>query len=406
RPSTLEELPQAPEHLGALQPVRQRIFLQPHGGLWIFALEWPASVPPRTVSLWGDVLRSDKELFGQWRYEVTSYRANRQGQLSEDEINHCLRQLPSGISAQDWELARSLSAGLRDPREIVARGLAYFHEQKFIYTLNPGKYEGKEALDEFLFRRRSGFCEHYAAAFGTLMRLAGVPSRVVLGYHGGQFNHLGKYVIVHQSDAHAWCEVWIEGRGWERADPTASVGEGDIADFVDMRNAATASAPDSAGFGSGAWDRQPFLRNIRLAWDAVTYAWDSRIADFDDENQRAFFFNLHWPDARPLRLLVWLATALCCLLGLQALWTWWRTRVRRDPLKVDYERFCKRIAAHGVTRQPWEGPATFAERAAVELPAQAAQIRYAADLYVMLRYSPDPGERGRALKEFRKMARV
>ena len=57
-----------------------------------------------------------------------------------------------------------------------------------------------------------GFCEHYAAAFATLMRIAGIPSRVVLGYHGGEFNQLGKYVIVHQSDAHAWCEVWIRGQ--------------------------------------------------------------------------------------------------------------------------------------------------------------------------------------------------
>ena len=154
--------------------------------------------------------------------------------------------------------------------------------------------------------------------------------------------------------------------------------------------------------GNGRGGR-PFLRNIRLAWDAVSYEWDSRVTGFDDETQQSIFLRLGWPDTNPARLVAWLAAVAACLLGAQAFWTWWRTRVPRDPLKKRYEHFCRRLAALGVKREPWEGPLEYAERAAGLLPDYAERIRRVADLYVSLRYSPAAahGGVGREIKEFR-----
>lgn len=402
--SLLDEFPHSPERLGTLM-IRQRIILQPHGGEWVFALEWPGSVPAGTTLLWGNVLRSNRGIFNQWHYEVNSYRANRQTDLTGDEEAVCT-QPPPGVSEAIRQLVQSWTARSSDSRAVVLAAMQYFHQEKFIYTLNPGTYDDKTGLDDFLFKRRSGFCEHYAAAFATLMRVAHIPSRVVIGYHGGEFNTLGKYLVVHQSDAHAWCEVWLKGVGWQRADPTASVAGGDVGPgFIDMRETAGAGATgDNTGQGSGAWGTIPILRNMREAWDAVSYEWDSRVTGFDDETQQSILLRLGWPDTSPLRLAAWLAAAAALVLGAQVFWTWWRTRAPRDPLSEWYGHYCRRLAALGVRREPWEGPLTFADRAAAQLPALGDRIRRVAGLYISLRYAPAPSPGD--MKEFRRLARV
>ena len=116
--------------------------------------------------------------------------------------------------------------------EYVQTVLAYFRDQPFYYTLQPpplGAGSDRDAgggvnlIDRFLFESRRGFCEHYAGSFAFLMRAAGLPARVVTGYQGGERNPYGDYLIVRQSDAHAWCEVWLPGKGWVRVDPTLSL---------------------------------------------------------------------------------------------------------------------------------------------------------------------------------------
>ncbi len=407
--SPLDEIPRhsnAPEHLGG-GPIRQHIILQPHEGRWVFALEWPMEFPRGTRMYRGNVLRSDKTIYSQWQYEVTSFPTNREEELDPAERNNCL-QIPGRVSPQIFALVESWKEKSGDPHAIIASALQFFHKEKFFYTLTPGQYDDKSGLDDFLFRRRSGFCEHYAAAFATLMRVAGIPSRVVIGYQGGQFNSIGKYLVIHQSDAHAWCEVWLPGVGWEREDPTAAVATARVG-MVDMRDTSGAvMAEDAGGQFAGAWDRQPILRNIRLAWEAISYEWDSRVANFDEETQQSFFLGMGWLDTHPLRLLAWLSVAVVALLAMQALVTGWKTRVALDPLKAAYENFCRKVAALGVKREPWEGPARFAERAAALLPAHAAHIRRVADIYISLRYRPGPGAGilARAIKAFRREARA
>src|SRR5207249_5266364 len=116
--------------------------------------------------------------------------------------------------------------------------LQFFRTHGFRYSLSPGEYK-KNDLDQFLFHRRTGFCEHYAASFATLMRLAGVPARVVVGYLGGEYNDLGRFFLVRQADTHAWCEVWLPDSGWTRVDPTGVVAPGraslDLNSFLERR---------------------------------------------------------------------------------------------------------------------------------------------------------------------------
>jgi transglutaminase-like putative cysteine protease len=130
--------------------------------------------------------------------------------------------LPSGYNPATVKFVRDLRARSHSDTEVIAGVLNYFHSEMFFYTLVPPEL-GRNSVDEFLFETRRGFCEHYASAFVFMMRAAGIPARVVTGYQGGEMNPLSDYLIVRQSEAHAWAEVWQPGEGWLRVDPTAAV---------------------------------------------------------------------------------------------------------------------------------------------------------------------------------------
>ena len=121
------------------------------------------------------------------------------------------------------ELARKWKQQSNSSEEVINKALAYFSRQGFSYTLSPAKLTRTNSIDQFLFETREGFCEHYASAFAVLMRHADIPSRIVLGYLGGEVNPIDNILSVNQSMAHSWTEVWIDGKGWIRIDPTASM---------------------------------------------------------------------------------------------------------------------------------------------------------------------------------------
>src|SRR5205823_5219745 len=160
------------------------------------------------------------------------------------------------------------------------------HDARWMFALDwpvtspsPGEY-GKNDLDEFLFHRRLGFCEHYAASFATLMRLAGIPARVVTGYLGGEYNEIGHFFLVRQADAHAWCEVWFPDSGWERVDPTAVVAPDRVnlgLNFFLERRAATGQLDNTQSTFARQLARWPIFGRARLGWQTLSYAWDTRV---------------------------------------------------------------------------------------------------------------------------------
>ena len=135
---------------------------------------------------------------------------------------------------------------------------------------------GRDSVDDFLFETQRGFCEHFASAFTFLMRAAGIPARVVTGYQGGYFNTLGNYLVVRQSDAHAWAEVWLQGRGWVRVDPTGAVSP----QRVELGAHAAAGA-------SAAWYQADWLLGLRNQFDLVNRGWNSLIVQFNALRQQS-----------------------------------------------------------------------------------------------------------------------
>ncbi|MEA3208421.1 MAG: protein-glutamine gamma-glutamyltransferase [Chthoniobacter sp.] len=370
--------------------IRQRISLQPHGGRWIFALDRPMGDHPKFNFMPGGYFERSKPVLTTFHYEVVSQPENRETTLLADQQQAALAPA-TNPSPKVQALVKSWTTGAANEREVVERALRHFHEEKFSYSLQPGTY-GANALDEFLFERRTGFCEHYAAAFATLMRVAGIPSRVVLGYHGGELNGLGNYVIIRQSDAHAWAEVWIKDTGWLRVDPTEVIApdriSSGLASFLQTR---ADGADNAAGANSeAALGLREMMRELRMAWDSINYQWDLRVLNFDEDNQRSFLATIGFGDERWLEALAWAAAGIALALIGIALWLRRSGRPRLDEASRWWERFCGTLAAAGVRRETWEGPVRFGERAAAEVGEHRAEILRVAEVYARLRYAPEP----------------
>jgi hypothetical protein len=214
--------------------IQQRITLAPNGARWMFALDRPIKTVPGAMLARGDYLLSVQPIRKSRRYAVVSSESSGT-EITAKERSDAL-EVPASISPAVRDLAHSWTVQNRDSRGVVNAALQFFRTQGFSYSLTPGEYD---SLEEFLFRRRVGFCEHYATSFATLMRLAGIPARVVVGYLGGEYNDLGHFFLVRQADTHAWCEVWLPENGWTRVDPTAAVAPGraslDLTTFLETR---------------------------------------------------------------------------------------------------------------------------------------------------------------------------
>ena len=372
----------------SVKEIQQRITLPPNGARWMFALDRPIKAVPGSMLARGDYLYSLQPIRKSRRYEVVSsdFGAN---EITARERAEAL-EVPASISPAVRDLAQSWTVQNPDSRRVVSSALQFFRTQGFSYSLTPGEYAD---LEEFLFRRRVGFCEHYATSFATLMRLARIPARVVVGYLGGEYNDLGHFFLVRQADAHAWCEVWLPKNGWTRVDPTSAVAPGraslDLTSFLDTR-----IASDQMGTRKNALIarllRSGVFTNVRFLWQTLGYEWDTRLLGFDADVQDVLLTSMGIANRGTVFLVVEILLVAIAMIASYFAWMQLRTRARLDRVKALYEYFCRKTARLGVPRDPCEGPLDFARRAAQSLPNESNRIRQIADTYILLRYAPQP----------------
>jgi protein-glutamine gamma-glutamyltransferase len=363
-------------------PVDYTITLEPHNKTWLFALEMPTRISIAANMNYDFQLLQKKPVNARLRYDVhseLSYRANAQEELVQ--LKRAL-QLPSGLDPRARELAAKWrSQDGSDNAAIVRSALNYFRQQGFQYTLEPPPLTSSNGIDDFLFDTRQGFCEHYASAFVFLMRAAGIPARVVTGYQGGDYNNLGGYYIVRQSDAHAWAEVWLAGRGWVRIDPTAAAAPARI------ERGLAASVPDAAVLPLMVRNPPQWLRSLQLNWDALANQWNQWVLGYNTERQFAFLTRMGMEDITWRKMALEMLAVVAVLAGLFTLLMLRRLRTRiDDPALALYLRFCRKLAKAGVARTAHEGPRDFAARAAKLKPEFAAAISGITEHYVALRY--------------------
>jgi transglutaminase-like putative cysteine protease len=378
------------------------VTLEPHDQRWMFVIDLPSRLPEKSVLTRDYQVISYAPIRQRLRYTAESHPEYRVGtDALSAELERAL-ELPANAAPRTRGLIRQWVADGQSPRELAERVLRMFREQPFIYTLEPPPLE-RDPVDQFLFQTRRGFCEHFASSFAVMMRAAGVPTRVVTGYLGGEINPVDGYLVVRQSEAHAWAEIWTRDDGWIRVDPTAAVSP------LRIESGIATALPDT--------DTQPLLRRTQLKWliklrhrwDAVTNAWNQWVLGYSQERQSRFlssfgFSNVGWQD-----MIITLMIATAVIVSAFAIAMFMRLR-RKDADVVQrlWLRYCNVMAARGVTRKASEGPRDFTERVASRLPSLRERARRIGELYIELRYGNAGSENQRdlsALRELREQIR-
>jgi len=376
--------------------VDYEVLMEPSERNWWFPLDFALQIPEGTriggdgqVTSYRPIIGPRKANFrSAWRYQI--------------DVNPALGQrwaamrLPAAGNPRSRQLAaewRSAHGG--DADAIIDAALQLFHRD-FSYTLEPPPL-GVDTVDDFLFNTKAGYCEYFASSFAFLMRAAGLPTRIVTGYQGGVYNASGGYWIVRNSDAHAWTEVWLEGRGWVRVDPTAAVAPERI-----NRGSLSAALPEAAFWYSEGWGAE-----WRNRFDLIARYWRQAVIEFDAVRQRNLLQQVGLEDmswqALGGGLLVFggIGLLLGVWLSLRGL-----TPKTRDPLLIAYRRFAAHLARAGIARAEAEGPIAFGERAAEQLPTVAPAIleltrRFAEQRYGVSANDLDLSHRLRLARELR-----
>ncbi len=371
--------------------VRYSVELEPSHQAWLPNLErlvdWSGVRARRDAD--GTLALQDNEAGQPQKVDsLTSYsaRATPPSAVPTGELDATTRRrtlsLPSGSAPRSRALAGEMRAGSATSRDYIARVLGYFRTEPFAYTLEPPPL-GPNPVDEFLFTSRAGFCEHYASAFVVLMRAAGIPARVVIGYQGGDLNAYGNFLLVRQSAAHAWAEVWLDGEGWVRFDPTAAIAPERIRAGLD---GALPEAEARRYRHHFAW-----VLESRAALDALKAGWDRLVLGYSSRQQARLLDRLGWI-GDPLTGLATLLGAGFALtaLTLLTLQLAFRVRPRPDRVQRAWELACRRLARRGLARDPAEGPLDFARRVRTARPGDGAAFDELVRCYVRIRYERAP----------------
>jgi transglutaminase-like putative cysteine protease len=374
--------PVAPKFTELGQPVNYVVTLEPHNKHWLFALDVPDKLSV-TATLTDDFqLLSKDAVHARLRYAARSYLVYRANlQESQRQLKRAL-QLPGQFDPRARQLAAEWRAGSKDDADIVRTALSYFNKQGFVYTLDAPPL-GVNSIDDFLFNTKQGFCEHYASAFVFLMRAANIPARVVTGYLGGEYNDVGNYYIVRQSDSHAWAEVWLAGQGWVRIDPTGAIAPDRV------ERGLSAALSDNAALPFMERNPPQWMRDLRFNLDALANNWNQWVLGYDSERQFAFLTRLGMESITWQKMALNMSAGIGLVIALFALYMLRHLYIRQpDRIQAAWLKLCRKLARAGLPRAAHEGAMDYAARVAAGRPELAGTILDLAARYTALRYSP------------------
>ena len=361
------------------ESVRYKVTMEATGQRWVPVLDTPYE-----WSLEQTFMAQQQQLFRAQPIDqrVTFNAVSFPDARTLPELNSLYRnfylRLPADRNPQTRQFAERLRARYPDDRALIQAVLRRFAEEEYYYTLEPPVL-GRDPVDQFLFETQRGFCEHYASAFAVLMRSAGIPARVVVGYQGGELNPMSDYWIVRQSDAHAWNEVWIDGEGWVRFDPTGAVAP----ERIDQGMAA--SVLNGIGASWGFSTPTQLIYQITYAWDLVNAKWNEWILAYGPQNQTSLMRWLGMDDPRTHKMLLTLIAIITVLLA--AVSGLLIARFRSPPRDEAAQLYAKFVRRAGIEPLPGEAPLQYSARLRKRLDTDAglAAERFT-DLYLKLRY--------------------
>jgi protein-glutamine gamma-glutamyltransferase len=369
------------------EDISYNVIAEPNGQPWLYLLGAPKTWSDNVIITRDVRLQSRNVITQRISYKVTSvldyhFQADDQDAV---EIKQNL-QLPEGVNPETRRIAQEWFFETGTTEKLIEKLFGYYN-QKFVYTLRPPSL-GADSVDEFLWKSKQGFCEHFSSSFVFFMRAAGVPARVVVGYQGGQLNSVENYLSVRQRDAHAWAEVWIKNRGWVLYDPTSAVAPERIQQGI----------AESLSVADQHFLAQPFGQSFKLLnlmvdqWQALNFQWARWVMNYDPTLRSALLAKL-LGNVNPLRVaLLILAVGLGSALTILALSLFQHYRMAYGAQSAHqkvYRQFCKKLKPYGFVAKQGETPRDFATRCGNAKPELREKLSVIMCLYERWVYGED-----------------
>ncbi|WP_110185898.1 transglutaminaseTgpA domain-containing protein [Pokkaliibacter plantistimulans] len=351
------------------QAVSYSLIMQPSGQRWLFALAPAEILQGQATVSYDDTLQASKRLDDTLGLRLRSYPDSPRDRLLPDWLKRQSLQLPAMGNPRTRTLAEQLRHRYNDDALLLQAAMALYRQQPFTYTLTPPTYSGLNSIDDFMFDGQRGFCAHFAGSLVYLLRAAGIPTRLVVGYQGGEWNGRGNFLTVRQAEAHAWAEAWVSDKGWQRLDPTAMVAPDRIERSTDQL-----ADMEGAPLLRRTLHALPWLQLARQQMDAWQYAWQRAVVNYGSNQQfqlwqqlQSFFSSdwRHW--LWPLAALLGLFTAFATISGV------WRRQPKALEVQL-LEQLCTRMAQRGLTASMSMTPQHLAQMLMEAYPAQQPAI--------------------------------
>jgi len=362
-----------------------KILMEPQSKNWVFALDMPAAFERPLYENGNHQLLTSEPPNKRAEYKISSYVSYNTGYITKIELSDNL-QLPKPPEQRVKGLVEQLGGFEEKPETFINHLFLHFRQNNFYYTLMPPLMK-ENPIETFLFDTRAGFCGHYATAFVYLMRVAGIPARVVGGYQGGEYNEAGDFIEVRQANAHAWAEVWLSGKGWVRYDPTTAIAPERVEQDVNIEQQI---ANNSVSFAPIQLDSQALslLKQARNLWSSVDYSWHRWIINYDRQNQANFLSKIGINGFK--KMFYWLLGLLTAVILVLAIMLFRKQKTVLDAAQIYYLQACAKLATVGLVRAKNEGANDFLVRVTEQQPQVASAFAHITRLYIRVRYTKEP----------------
>ena len=385
------------------EPIDYEAIYEKTGQPWLFTLTPTTQASGKVLKLGDYRVMSRGDIQTTLMLDATSYPDAKRDIELTDHSRKLALQLPKSGNPKSREMAEQWRIEAGSDQAYIDKVLAHYNQQNYFYTLRPPLLGNSDTIDKFLFESLRGFCSHYSGSFVFLMRAAGIPARIVVGYLGGEWNKSGDYLSVRQYDAHAWTEVWLKDKGWIRIDPTERVAPSRVEGGLEAAVEYEGSFLEDQLFSVRQFE---WLDGIRDKMDSIQYGWKRWILGYDKDSQANLLkMILDKLSSIPLAALVGIM-----FLGIFLLWFVMLGLMERRSYEAYehrlYRKFCKKLERHGIKREPKQTPTEFALLASRKLPDQADEILSFSLLYQSICYEPNGNEGGEnSLKKMRTLLR-
>ncbi|MDO6641757.1 DUF3488 and transglutaminase-like domain-containing protein [Shewanella sp. 5_MG-2023] len=379
-----------PNSAGLTAPLIYQVITEPTYQKWLFGLDQAFSQSEHIVELSDFRLFSLRNIDQRLSYQVSSYPSSALDAKLAPDISKINLAIPNNSNPQTRQLAAQFAKDYPQPAARINAMMGYFAEQAFYYTLSPPKL-GQQQVDDFLFTNQAGFCSHYASALVFLARSSGIPARMVTGYQGGEYNPKAGYYSIYQYMAHAWTEVWLEGQGWVRFDPTAMIAPERVLDGFDATFTGQDSYLQDSLFTSLQVKNIPWLNNIRLQLASIDFYWSVWVLGFDEQRQQQVLAKLLGNVSSSKVAIMMIICFIIIALIIAYFAGVFKLQPKQDPCIKRYNLICAKLAHKGFQRDamPPQAYAQFIHQAFSEQqPQLVANFEKMTEHFIALQYQP------------------